>query len=240
MLGGRFLDAARTLEKHLSNDDLEEHEEMVSLWLEVLLSAGEYERAYRDCSDKGFAFETLVDWLEEDRNARGLLRVAELHGEVDPGSAWIDATRGTAHLLLGNFAAAESAFLAAEDKENDQPESVDYFRSQRSRVQVAAGKGLELYRSEPTRAWFERIGHELEDAKKVAALRALVDAARSAEFDCLLYGVNQPAPRGVLFDVTSWSEVKRAALEAHASQVLSTGLIEKAEALGRAATINVS
>ena len=72
-----------------------------------------------------------------------------------------------------------------------------------------------------------------------ATLRALVDAAKDAEFDCLLYGVNQPAPRGVLYDITAWVSVKHAALEAHASQALSTGLIEKAEALGRAATINV-
>jgi len=72
-----------------------------------------------------------------------------------------------------------------------------------------------------------------------AALRALVDAAATSRFQCLLYGINQPAPRGVLFDVTPWREVKRAALEAHASQALATGLVEKAEALGRAATINV-
>lgn len=72
-----------------------------------------------------------------------------------------------------------------------------------------------------------------------AVLRALVAAAAGREFRCLLYGVNQPAPRGVLFDITRWREAKRAALEAHASQSLATGLIEKAEALGRAATINV-
>ena len=72
-----------------------------------------------------------------------------------------------------------------------------------------------------------------------AALRALVDVAKKAQFNCLLYGVNQPAPRGVLYDITAWVQVKRAALEAHASQALTTGLIEKAEALGRAATINV-
>jgi len=72
-----------------------------------------------------------------------------------------------------------------------------------------------------------------------ATLRALVDAADGHEFRCLLYGVNQPAPRGVLFDITRWRDGKRAALEAHASQSLATGLVEKAEALGRAATINV-
>jgi LmbE family N-acetylglucosaminyl deacetylase/GT2 family glycosyltransferase len=72
-----------------------------------------------------------------------------------------------------------------------------------------------------------------------ATLRALVDAAASADFRCLLYGVNQPAPRGVLFDITRWREQKREALEAHASQSLATGLVDKAEALGRAATINV-
>ncbi len=72
-----------------------------------------------------------------------------------------------------------------------------------------------------------------------ATLRALVEAADGQDFRCLLYGVNQPAPRGVLFDITRWREAKRAALEAHASQSLSTGLVEKAEALGRAATINV-
>jgi tetratricopeptide (TPR) repeat protein len=181
MLDGSFLDAARALEKHLPNDDLAEHEEVVSLWLEVLLSAGEYERAYRDCSDKSFAFETLIDWLEVDENARGLLRLAELHGKIDPDSAWIDATRGTAYLLLGNFAAADAAFLAAEGKEVDEPESIEYFRSQRARVQVAADKGLELYRSEPTRASFERIGYELEVAKKVEAFRALVAERRVSQ-----------------------------------------------------------
>jgi len=72
-----------------------------------------------------------------------------------------------------------------------------------------------------------------------ATLRALVEAAASAEFRCLLFGVNQPAPRGVLFDITHWREAKRTALEAHASQSLATGLVEKAEALGRAATINI-
>ena len=72
-----------------------------------------------------------------------------------------------------------------------------------------------------------------------ATLRALVDAAEGHEFRCLLYGVNQPAPRGVLFDITRWRDGKREALEAHASQSLATGLVEKAEALGRAATINV-
>lgn len=72
-----------------------------------------------------------------------------------------------------------------------------------------------------------------------AVLRALVDATEGLELRCLLYGVNQPAPRGVLFDITRWREKKRAALEAHASQVTATGLVEKAEALGRAATINV-
>lgn len=72
-----------------------------------------------------------------------------------------------------------------------------------------------------------------------AILRALVEAAFGEDFRCLLYGVNQPAPRGVLFDITRWREAKRAALEAHATQSLATGLVEKAEALGKAATINV-
>jgi LmbE family N-acetylglucosaminyl deacetylase/GT2 family glycosyltransferase len=55
----------------------------------------------------------------------------------------------------------------------------------------------------------------------------------------LLWGVNSPAPRDLLFDTTAWSELKAAALAAHTSQGASGRLLRAARAADVAATIDI-
>ncbi len=73
-----------------------------------------------------------------------------------------------------------------------------------------------------------------------AAFRALASAGRGHPgVRVLLWGVNSPAPRDVLFDTSDRIEQKAQALAAHASQNPGGQLARKVEALDLAATINV-
>ncbi len=73
-----------------------------------------------------------------------------------------------------------------------------------------------------------------------AAFAALSRATRELpELRCLLWGLNSPVPRDVLFDTSGFVDLKRRALEAHKSQNTGGKFVDKALALDVAATINV-
>ena len=62
---------------------------------------------------------------------------------------------------------------------------------------------------------------------------------RRRELRCLLWGLNSPVPKDVLFDTSRFAERKARALEAHASQNPNGRLVEQVQALDLAAAINV-
>ena len=72
-----------------------------------------------------------------------------------------------------------------------------------------------------------------------AASAAVTRALAGAGCRVLLYGVNAPVPRQVLFDTSAQWAQKRAALECFTSQTERHDLLDKVEALDRGRTINV-
>jgi LmbE family N-acetylglucosaminyl deacetylase/GT2 family glycosyltransferase len=73
-----------------------------------------------------------------------------------------------------------------------------------------------------------------------AAFAALARAGRRrAGVRALLWGVNAPAPRDLLFDTTAFAGAKARALAAHASQNPGGRLVDRVRAADRAATLDV-
>ena len=147
-----------------------------------MAAAGHGLQGYRAVPDKRAAFETLANWLINQKKDKELALLIEEHGKRYAQDAHVLYCTGELQLLRGDARLASGSFAAALAKSPAQEKW--RYRQGLFRARVRAGQAAATYQEfEPGTATFNSLAALCQREKDVKQLQSLIEVYRQAHAD---------------------------------------------------------